>query len=260
MKKLYLIPDVNNIQQSCELAEKYNAAFEYHDFFATDILDNISEIDRIIDIYKALDRDRKLDILHGAFFDIAVFSHDSKVREVSQERIIQSMDIARRLSIKAVVVHTNFIAGFNNKNYIENWLNKNEQFWKQIIKLYPDLTVYMENMFDDTPYLLAELAKRFENYENFNVCFDYAHAFISGTDMEIWVKTLAPYIRHMHINDNDGIKDMHYALSDGDVDWKKFNRFMLDYNIDSSVLIEVNGIEKQTKSISYMIKNNIYPF
>ena len=51
MKSLYIIPDRNNLDRSIEIAKKYNACFEYNDFFEPSILDDKQEIDRIIKLY-----------------------------------------------------------------------------------------------------------------------------------------------------------------------------------------------------------------
>ena len=117
----------------------------------------------------------------------------------------------------------------------------------------------MENMFDEAPDVLRGLAEEMADYRNFGVCLDYAHAVISGTKTEVWMKELAPYIKHMHINDNDLKNDLHQAIGTGTIDWKKFSEEMENYNICASVLVEVSGIEKQKKSLEYMIEKHIFP-
>ena len=83
MGQLYLIPDFKNIGESCTQAEKWNAAFEYNDFFCTDLMDDKEALKKRISFYKAISRDRSKDTLHGAFFDLSVSSEDGRVRELS---------------------------------------------------------------------------------------------------------------------------------------------------------------------------------
>lgn len=73
----------------------------------------------------------------------------------------------------------------------------------------------MENMFDEAPDILAGLAERMKDIENFGICLDYAHAMLSKCPGDEWVRTLAPYIRHMHINDNDLENDLHLLWETG---------------------------------------------
>ena len=74
-----------------------------------------------------------------------------------------------------------------------------------------------------------------------------------------WVRTLAPYIRHMHINDNDLENDLHLPVGDGRLDWQEFDRIVRKYRIEAPVLVEVNGYEAQRKSLEYMRRSGIYP-
>ena len=89
-------------------------------------------------------------------------------------------------------------------------------------------------MFDEAPDVLRGLAEEMADYRNFGVCLDYAHAVISGTKTEVWMKELAPYIKHMHINDNDLKNDLHQAIGTGTIDWKKFSEEMEKYKICAS--------------------------
>ena len=77
--------------------------------------------------------------------------------------------------------------------------------------------------------------------------------------METWVRELAPYIRHMHINDNDLKADLHQPVGDGRIDWQKFHRLMQQYQVTSSVLVEVKGYEAQKKSLEYLRRFGVFP-
>ena len=70
-------------------------------------------------------------------------------------------------------------------------------------------------MFDEAPDVLLQLAEGMKECANFGVCLDYAHASISKTAAQEWMKTLAPYIRHMHINDNDLKNDLNKVMKEG---------------------------------------------
>ena len=103
MKALYCIPNLNQISSYIDFSQKYNAGFEYNDFFCTDLMDDKEALKKRISFYKAISRDRSKDTLHGAFFDLSVSSEDGKVRELSHMRMRQSMETAAALSVKAVI-------------------------------------------------------------------------------------------------------------------------------------------------------------
>lgn len=140
--------------------------------------------------------------------------------------------------------------------YVNNWVARNEEYWSGILEEYKDINIYIENMFDRSPGLLCRLSERLKRYENYGVCFDYAHASSFGKEVNIseWSSSLAPYVKHMHINDNDLESDLHLGVGDGQIDWKIFAEHYRKYFKESTVLIEVQGIEKQRRSAEFLEK------
>lgn len=249
-----IIPQLNDLEKSLELAEEYGFGFEYNDFFIPDIMDDESRIDEIVSRYKA-HKLPKCCTMHGAFFDVIIFSSDKKIRTVSEQRICQSLDIARKLGAKGVVFHTNYTPDLTSEIYVNGWLEHNENFFRRVLPLYPDLDVYMENMFDRTPDMLCGLAKRLADVPNFRVCFDYAHAAVYGSDIDGWADAVAPYVKHIHINDNDLENDLHIAVGDGKINWEHF-KACLENKLSSAetVLIETSTIENQRRSAEFLAK------
>ena len=112
MRKLYLIPDCNDIIRSEEIAKIWDAAFEYNDFFDPDLLDDEIALNKRIDLYRDHAQKRRGDNLHGVFYDICLNSFDNKIRMISEKRVDSSMEIACELNCEKVIFHTNFIPGF----------------------------------------------------------------------------------------------------------------------------------------------------
>lgn len=258
MKGLYLIPDKSNIEQSLHLIEEHQGACEYNDFFLAQVLDDKKKQLEIIDAYAKVRSDFSQDTMHGAFLDVTVHSTDLRIREVSELRVRQSMDIAKEMGLRGVVFHTNRIYGFRDETYLKNWKETNKAFFAKLCEEYPNQQILMENMFDEAPDVLRGLAEEMTDYDNFGVCLDYAHGVVFGNRPEVWVKELAPYIKHIHINDNDLQNDMHEAVGAGQIDWKQFQQQIDEYQIKASVLVEVSGIEKQKKSLEFMKENKLW--
>lgn len=260
MKELYIIPDFDQIEDSVRLSRLYDAHFEYNDFFIPSLLDDERWVKKRVDFYKKLDRDRKRDMLHGAFLDVTVHSEDKRIRDVSTFRIRQSMDIAAELGIRGVVFHTNQIPNFKTPKYMRHWVDSNKDFWMMLLDEYPTLEICIENMFDEDPDMLFHLAAQMQGQERFGICFDYAHASVFGRNIDKWAEKLLPFTKHIHINDNDLNVDMHLSIGKGAIDWLYFNKLIEKSCTDSSVLIEVNGLQKQEESLQYMKEYGIYPF
>ena len=260
MRKISIIPQREKIKESIRLSERYQANFEYNDFVLPSVLDDEKKQREIIEFYKRIDRDRSQDTMHGAFFDITLHSMDDRIRKVSEERVRQSMDIAKELGIRGVVFHTNMIANFKEPGYMKNWVDTNAAFYRKMGEEYPGIHIFVENIFDFEPDMICQLAKQMEGEPYFGICLDYAHATISRVGAPEWFEKLKPYIKHMHINDNDLKNDLHQALGTGKIEYGIFNKLLKDSGIEPTVLIEVNGLEQQEASLVYMEKNKIYPF
>ncbi len=248
MKQLLIIPDRNNLADSLEIAEKYNLGFEYNDFFIPDVLGNSEQLDKIIDEYKSVSLPEYC-TLHGAFFDVIPFSLDEKIKEISKLRIEQSIAAAEKIGAKAVVFHTNYNPFLNSEAYINSFVEANSAYWDGILKRHKSISVYLENMFDTTPDIMARISERLCENDNFGICLDYAHASLSHVQPKVWAETLGKYVKHIHINDNDGISDLHLAWGAGSVDTSDFYCCYEKYMSSATVLIETNSKENILASL-----------
>ncbi|MCR4755037.1 MAG: sugar phosphate isomerase/epimerase [Lachnospiraceae bacterium] len=247
-----IIPDFNNIEEFVALADEYDAAFEYNDFFEPTVYEDKAEMERRIEKYLSLDRDRSKDTLHGVFYDIAVLSRDTVIRQHSRELVKMSMDVASRLGCRGVVFHTGLLAGLNTEGYIGGWISGMCGFLRELAGEYKSLEIYVENTFESYPDIFKALMDRMNGIDNVGLCLDYAHAALTTTSEDVWYEALAPFIRHMHLNDNDLISDLHLAAGDGNIDYVRFKDLMERFDTEGRILLEVNGIDKARRSLEYM--------
>ncbi len=256
MSNFLIIPIADELEKSLALAEKYNFGFEYDDFFHPNALDDKEHFDKIVRRYQSV-RLPEICTLHGDFFDVIIFSEDPEIRRISDMRIKQSISAARLMNAQAVIFHTNHNPFLTAASYVDRWLDMNERYWRTACAENPDINIYIENMFDSSPDMLAVLAERLSDVVNFGVCFDYAHAAVSKVPLAEWVEKLAPYTKHMHINDNDLVNDLHQTIGEGSIDWEEFARLFREKLNPETVLIEISSVEKQEKSAEFLRKIGI---
>ena len=254
MKKFLIIPKISELKTSLELAREYGLGFEFNDFFMPSVLDDNAVQEKIIGEYKAAGLPGYC-TLHGAFFDVIPFSPDEKIRAIGDMRIRQSITAARNIGARAVVFHTNYNPFLSTPAYIKGWLEQNASYWNGILSEYSDMNIYLENMFDSAPDIMAELSERLCVHKNFGICFDYAHAALTAVSQREWTEKLGKYVRHIHINDNDLKSDLHLAVGDGMIDWSEFYGLYDDYMDKATILIETSPIENQRRSIERLISD-----
>ncbi|MCQ2080536.1 MAG: sugar phosphate isomerase/epimerase [Lachnospiraceae bacterium] len=255
ISRIHVIPDADRIEETLEVCNEWNALFEYNDFFNPHLLDNKEELRKRISLYQRLNRKPFEDTLHGAFYDTYVDSQDPLIEKIARERMTLSMEIANELEVRGVVFHGNAISGFRLEGYISNWVMKNAEFYHELLNRFPRTNIWVENTFDTTPEALLRLLKEMSGEERFGICFDVAHANIQSIPMNKWIEAFGKHIKHIHINDNDGISDLHNSVGSGTVNWRDFFEQINRIDNDMSMLIEVKSIESQIESLNYLKVN-----
>ena len=251
MKQVLIIPNRTDMARYLELAGEYSVGFEYNEFFDPRILEDDAKVDEVIAAYKN-ESIPAYTTMHGAFLDVLPFSKDKKIREVADFRINQSIDIARKIGARAVVFHTNYNPFLNSLNYMESWVMNNLTYWSKILRENPDMNIYLENMFEQSPDILEELSEGLCRFDNYGVCLDYAHAYLSELNPRGWAKRLSPYIKHIHINDNDGSRDLHWAWGDGVMSRDRFYEDYERYMPNATVLGETSTLANTEKSLELL--------
>ena len=252
MGRMLIVSRADQLDAYKQLAEEYSVGFEINDFFAPEVLDDEDKVNFIIKQYENVGVPEG-STMHGAFYDVVIFSEDEKIRAIAKQRMEQSLSIAERLHVRAVIFHTNITPMLSGEVYNQSVIDKTCSYLEELLRSHPDVDIYMENMFDADPDILVQISKKlFDSYSNFGICLDYAHASISPTPISKWIKALFPYVKHIHINDNDLQRDLHWALGDGQIDWELFGYYYAKYLSQCSLLIETTEIDRQRKSLNYL--------
>lgn len=243
---IHIIPKVKEFTELNEFAIEYGLKWEYNDFFLPELLDDGAEVDKRFDFYKDHCHPGE-DTLHGVFFDILFDSREKIVRDLSMARAKQSCEIASVLGCKGVVFHTNYNSWITDEKYCDRWAEYSEKAYRTLLSEFPKLEIYVENMFDGDPYLLRRLLDNIR-HNRFHCCLDTSHAELSPTPLDEWFDVLGDRVKHIHINDNNKKDDLHLALGDGKCDIDKALERIKGLPSVSSVLLEMNGIDKIKKS------------
>lgn len=161
--------------------------------------------------------------LHAPFMDLNPGAVDPMIKSATQLRFRQIMNVADILRPRSVVFH----AGYDRWRYAgrtDIWLDSSIETWEKVIKdaAKLGLKVAVENVFDEDPEALRMLIERINNPQ-FGFCFDVGHFnLFSKVPMEQWFDALGRRIVQLHLHDNDGREDSHWAVGKGAIDFKRF--------------------------------------
>lgn len=258
MENFLIVSKVERLQEYKQIADEYQLGFELNDFYDPSVLENPSRQQELIEQYHLAGLPAG-STMHGAFLDVVLFSEDPQIRRISRLRVSQSMEIAQKAGVKGVVFHTNSNPALSGDYYDRRVVKMVSEYIARLLESYPDIDIYLENMFDTNPVILTRIARELQSYPGFGICLDYAHAAISGTAMNIWVDSLAEYVKHLHINDNDLRRDLHLAVGDGAIDWKQFAKYYRHDFYPCTTLIETALPKQQIRSLQYLKQLQLFP-
>ncbi|MBO4236143.1 MAG: TIM barrel protein [Firmicutes bacterium] len=160
---------------------------------------------------------RRKVFFHGPFTELTPAAIDNRAIALIEERYRETLDIADEFGIKDIVLHDGYIPLM----YQKSWhIKKSVDFWNQFLdSVSESYTFYIENVFDDEPYMLTEIVDEVCR-KNFKICLDVGHAncMTKGIAVEDWMSTMGNRIGHLHLHNNDGSGDQHNAFSEGSLD------------------------------------------
>ena len=220
-------------------------------YFGSRGFDSLTKYD-MIDLKNKLDYDPQLTI-HGPFMDLSPGAVDLKVREVTNQRFSDVLDISEVLKPKVIVFHS----GYDKWKYdsrVDIWLEGSLETWRPVNERALDLgiKIAIENIFEDEPGHLALLAKEMGS-DNFGLCFDTGHFnLFSKVPLREWISIIKPYVLELHIHDNSRTADEHLAIGDGDFDFTTLFKELA--GIDCVYTIEAHTIQDVKKSLKRIKK------
>ncbi len=186
---------------------------------------SVDEVDPalILSFKRELDGAGLKTTIHGPYMDLCAGAVDEKVREITVERYLKTLEIAELLRPLRIVLH----AGYDERRFdgnVELWLAQSLKTWQRIVPVAERLktVITVENVFETEPAPIRELVERV-NSPSFGVCVDAGHMnLFSRVDMEQWFGSLGHWIKEVHIHDNNGQYDEHLPVGEGTIDFSRF--------------------------------------
>ncbi|MDL2211518.1 sugar phosphate isomerase/epimerase [Erysipelotrichaceae bacterium OttesenSCG-928-M19] len=232
-----------------KLQKQYNIGVELIDFSIADNLDNPSKY--LANNY--YNNESPL-ALHGPYFDLSPATFDSLIYQATMTRFNQVYAAAQKIKANHIIFHSGYL---KNIYFYESWLTNSIIFWNDFLKDKDDsIQIYIENVFEDEYKYLLELVKII-NKPYFNICLDLGHANIrSKYNLVDWLTNLAPYLKHLHLHNNNGQIDSHNGLLYGSINYDEVFNLINKLKINPTLTLEINNDKQLIESLQYLEKSN----
>jgi sugar phosphate isomerase/epimerase len=259
MSKIYVQPVLlNNFPEFLAFAKRQHcnlevATFTYSNVYETDWSKVLQEEEEQLSSFEG-----KIS-MHGVFQDLLIHSSDKRIADVSKQRILENLEVAKKLKATQIVFHGSFNPLIRDEHYEKEWIDRNASFWSEVLRKY-EIKVLMENTWEQTPDLFRHLLDQL-NSSRFKICLDIGHVNVySKTSIKEWFASLRQEISYIHMSDNMGEKDQHLQIGQGKINWQEFSRLVAEYTTNPEIVLELVTLEKTKRSIKALEENKIYPF
>ncbi len=198
-------------------------------------------------IRNGLDRYGRRLTIHGPYMEMSPGSADDARRLRTVEKLDRVFEVMRVLRPTNVVFH----AGRTRERDIDEWLERSLETWSPYVPEAADMgvSIGIENIFDREPGPLKRLVTAVDA-PNFGVCIDSGHLNIySEASLEEWITELGPYIKEVHLHDNNGGADEHLPIGEGTVDFPLLFALLAEHAHDPVLTLEQHGAEQVARGL-----------
>lgn len=177
--------------------------------------------------------------MHAPFNELHPAAIDPQALSLVHHRLEQAYLLAESCGIHHMVVHSGYLPHV----YFKEWhIERSIEFWDRFMAGKPKhFHIYIENVLEEEPYMLAELYQGIESV-NVHGCLDTGHANCrSNVSVAEWAKVLSPYLGHVHLHNNRGDHDFHMPPGEGTADLQE-------------VIDILEGAEKRDRPVTYTLE------
>ncbi|NWG02504.1 MAG: sugar phosphate isomerase/epimerase [Syntrophaceae bacterium] len=196
--------------------------------------------------------------LHGPFMDLSPGGVDRRVKEVTFDRFLKTIELARFFKPKMIVFHPGYERWKFDGN-VKLWLESSLQTWRPLVKEAEELglSLAIENVFEENPDSIKILLEEIHS-PYFRFCFDTGHHHVfSKAPLSQWMEVMERFLSEVHLHDNHREMDEHLPVGEGGFDFNQFFTLLSQLNLNPLYTIEPHeeahlwrGLEAVKKYIS----------
>lgn len=238
-----LVADWSHLDSALPLAHAYGLGIEVQEFCDPDAIDRAGD-NAAKDISAELEGIAPRGF-HGPFTELSPASQDRLIREATRSRFLSAYQLATTVGAGHLILHS----GYFPRTYPhDQWLANSARFWASLLQeVGPSVAVHLENVFEDHYTLIAELLDTVNQVlqrQALTACLDIGHVNAnSSRPMEEWIAGLGARIRYVHLHNNEGAQDDHFAFGRGSIDIERTLELLQKHAPDACWTVEMHAAE-----------------
>lgn len=179
-------------------------------------------------------------LLHGPYNELFPCAIDKRARALAAERYRQAIGLAKRYGSEKVILH----GGYHPLMYYPVWyVEQSVAFWKEFLQEDPGVQIVLENVLETEPQWLLEIVRQV-NHPRLRLCLDIGHVnAYSEISVFHWLDQWSAFLSHFHIHNNDGSRDQHSDIFDGNIPILEFLERSEALCLDATFTFELMNVE-----------------
>ena len=194
--------------------------------------------------------------LHAMFSDVNVASSDCLLREIAQQRCIESLEIGKGIKADTVLFHTGN-KGTKHYGSIEIFKKNFISFWREFIKEFEkaNIIAVIENVFETSPQFCLDLFEKIDSpYLKLALDCGHVNLYAHNTNVIEWLDAYGNNLYHLHTHNNFRENDDHSNLNNGTLDYATILKKIKESKIDPTFVLEMFTEEDIRKSVDIFNK------
>lgn len=201
------------------------------------------------------ERFKKVEVsLHAPFMDLSPGGFDPAVVEITRQRLKAAAGLAGLFRARHLIAHAYFDAT-RYPTKPERWLEVAARTWEEVLAVTEasQALVLLENVYETHPEMIRRLLDKI-SHPRLGCCFDvgHYHAWGRGARLLDWLEALGPYLKRLHLHDNDGSFDQHLGLGKGSFDFQALFAWLKAKGLRPALTLEHHADEDLEASVSYL--------
>ena len=198
--------------------------------------------------------------LHAPFSDLAPGATDPRIREISRDKLRRAFALLEVFQPDSIVCHLGYDDHKHSYKF-DDWLRHSLDTWNELLDLAAATAtpVMFENTYETTPRihhaLFTELASR-----DIGFCLDVGHltAYARST-WQVFLDTLLPWLRQLHLHDNHGERDEHIAIGQGCFPFRELFAFLREQHLRPLITLEPHSEKDLWLSLRALAETDLFP-
>ena len=172
---------------------------------------NIKEVKKLLEKYK-------LDAVGHTAWYLPIGSPVKRLRKAAIEELREYFKVFNKLEVNLVTVHANWPSGIFTQ---EEGIKFQVETLKKVIEIAKNYEITI--IYEPTPMYhdsIENTEKILSLVPELYLHFDIGHANLWGRKPDKFFKKFYRKIKHIHLHDNDGMRDLHLPMGCGVIEWR----------------------------------------